>query len=428
MSKLELNFFGKKFHIGIKNEALPPLARDDAWQSYLKGAGYGVSSDTALKIAVVLRCADVVSKSMASMGCNLFKETKTGRELAKQHNIYRLLKFMPNRETTAYEFWHMYIMNLMLTSGAYAKIVRDNNGFIREIWNIPTARVTPQRNEVTGERYIDVTYSSKSHTGIMGERIYEANFLHTPGIRVNDEEQSEDFIRIAGKVLGLTINLNEYADDYFVNGSNMGGFISYPNGINETAFNKFKADWNKAYQGVTNSHKWAILEGGFAATKFDSNPEQSQALESRKFQIIEVCRLFGVPPSKVFALETMTYNSMEQAAIEYVQESLEPMNIRLSQSIYKDLLNFSEKKSYYAVFDTKSLLKGDIASRTSYFNTMRNNGILSANDIREIEGYNDIPDEDGGNALLVNGNFISLKNAQGNLPKSMQTSTKGGNA
>jgi HK97 family phage portal protein len=277
---------------------------------------------------------------------------------------------------------------------------------------------------VTGERYIDVIYNSESHAGILGERIYEANFMHTPGLRLNNEEKAEDFISIAANILGLTINLNTYADNYFANGSNMGGFVTYPSGINEVAFNKFKSDWAKAYSGVTNAHKWSILEGGFAVTKFDSNPKDSQAIESRKFQIIEVCRAMGVPPSKVFAMEGVNYNSMEQANIEFANETIEPMNTRLCQTIYKDLLNFSEKKNHYANFDIKTLLRGDIAARTAYYNTMRNNGILSANDIRQMEDMNDIPEENGGNALLVNGNFISLKNAENNLPKSLQ---KGGN-
>ena len=426
MRKLKFKIFGKTFDLGVKNQAsLPPLSNESQWISYLKGAGYGViSSDTALKIAVVIRCVDVVSKSMASMGCNLFKTTKTGRELAKDHNLYRLLKFMPNRETTAYEFWTTYILNLMLTSGAYAKIVRDSNGFIQEIWNIPTARVTPYRNTVTGERYIDVSYPQNSHTGIMGERIYESNMMYTPGIRINNEEQSEDFIRIAGDVLGLTVNLNNYADDYFKNGSNLGGFITYPNGINETAFNKFKDDWAKAYAGVTNAHKYAILEGGFDVKKFDSNPKDAQAIESRKFQIMEVCRLFGVPPSKVFALETLTYNSMEQANIEFVNESIEPMNVRLTQTIYKDILNSTEKKNYYANFDIKKLLKGDIAARTAYYHNARQDGWMNANDIRELEDLNDIPDEEGGNIYAINGNMIPITAIPLNLPKG---ATKGGN-
>jgi phage portal protein BeeE len=123
-------------------------------------------------------------------------------------------------------------------------------------------------------------------------------------------------------------------------------------------------------------------------------------------------------------MEGVNYNSMEQANIEFANETIEPMNTRLCQTIYKDLLNFFEKKNHYANFDIKTLLRGDIAARTAYYNTMRNNGILSANDIRQMEDMNDIPEENGGNALLVNGNFISLKNAENNLPKSLQ---KGGN-
>jgi len=418
-----MGLFNKLININInsiKNQTLPPLHDDSAWASYLRGAGYGVGADTALKIAVVIRCADVVAKTMASLGCDLFRETKTGREKAKNNRLYSLLKFMPNSETTSYDFFHMYVFNLMLTSGAYAKIIRDNNGFITEIWNIPTSHVTPYRNLVTGERYIDVTYPQNSHTGIMGERIYEQNMMYTPGLRFQDEEQSEDFVRIAGDVLGLTMNLNNFADDYFTTGSNPGGFIQYPSGINTAAFNKFKEEWGKMYSGVMNQHKWVLLEGGFELNKMDSNPEEAQALESRKFQVIEVCRMMGVPPSKCFAMESVSYSSMEQSNIEYFNEAIQPMNARLSQSIYKDLLSFNEKKTHYANFDTKTLLKGDIAARTNYYNTMRNNGVLSANDIREFEDLNDIPTEDGGDALLVNGNFISLANAVNNLPKSMQ--------
>jgi HK97 family phage portal protein len=421
---VKFTIFGKTFEIKNQSKSLPPMSDDAAWTNYLTGAGYNVSHDTALKIAVVIRCADVVAKTMASLGCELFRETATGREKAKNSPIYRLLKYMPNAETTAYEFWHMYVFNLMLTRGAYAKIVRDGNGFIKEIWNIPSNRVRLHRNTVTGERYIDVIYGIDSHARLTGERIYEENLMYSPGLKFSDEEAPEDFIRIAADVLGLTLNLNAFAKDYFENGSNLGGFIEYPNAIQDVQFKKFKDDWAKTYSGVMNQHKWAVLEGGFKITKLETNPEQAQALESRKFQVVEVCRIMGVPPHKVFAMETVSYNSMEQANIEYVNESIEPMVARLTQTVYKDLLSASEKKTLYANFDIKRLLKGDIAARTSYYNSMRQNGILSANDIREMEDMNSVPEDDGGNALLVNGNFISLKNAVNNLPKSMQ---KGGN-
>ena len=399
-------------------QSLPKLYDDAAWNSYLSGKGYAVSASTALKVAVVIRCVDVVSKTMASLGCHLQRETDQGKTRMTNHSLYKILRMLPNPKTTSYEFWHMYIVNLMLSWGAFAEIQRDQNGFIIGLWNIPTCNVFQNWNQVTAENYIDVTYSNGTF-----KRLYEGQYMYTPGFRFQNEIIPEDAIRIASEVLGLTMSLNGYAKDFFQNGANMGGFVEYPNAINAEAFERFKKDWQKAYAGVANQHKWAILEGGFKLTKFDSKPEEAQALESRKMQIEEVCRIFGVPPHKVFMLDRMTFNNVEQINIEYVQECLNPMAERIEQTIYKDLLTSKEQRTLAANFATAKLLKGDIAARTAYYNTMRNNGVMSANDIRQLEEMNNISSEAGGDALLVNGNFISLANAVNNLPKSMQ---KGG--
>ena len=417
---MKISLFGREIALNIRNSTrnLPEIRADDAWIAYLGAKGYAVTHSSALKVAVVIRCADVVAKTMASLGCHLYKESEAGRERARAHPLYSLLRMQPNPETTAYEFWHMYVFNLMLTKGAYAKIIRDQNGFIKELWNIPTNLVYPDRNKQTGERYIDVVFSDGS-----GERIYPPNYMYTPGLRFADTDEPHDFIKIAADVLGLTMALNGYAKDFFENGANLGGFIEYPNAINQDAFTRFKEDWQKAYAGVANHHKWAILEGGFKLTKFDSNPEQAQALESRKFEIVEVCRIMGVTPHKVFDLDRATFNNIEHLNIEYVQETIDPMAERLEQTIYKDCLTGKEQKKLYAKFNTNKLLKGDTAARTSYYNTMRQSGVMSANDIRDLEDMNRIPEDQGGNAYLVNGNMISLANAINNLPKSMQ---KGG--
>ncbi len=414
---MKINLFGKEFEIrmGRVVESLPKPYDEDGWQAYLTGKGYAVNHSTALRVAVVIRCADVVAKTIASLGCHLYKEIGDGKDRARAHPLYRLMRMLPNSETTAYEFWHMYVFNLMMTKGAYAKIVRDQNGFIKELWNIPTNRVRMDRNNVTGERYIDVIY----HDG-KGERIYSGNFMYTPGLRFQDEEDPHDFIRIAADVLGISMALNGYAKDFFENGANLGGFVEYPSAINLEAFKKFKEDWQKAYSGVVNQHKWAVLEGGFKLTKFDSNPEEAQALESRKFAIIEVCRIMGVTPHKVFELDRATFNNIEHLNIEYVQETIDPMAERLEQTIYKDALTTNEQKKHYAKFNTNKLLKGDTKTRTEYYSSMRQNGVFSANDILDLEDKNLMSEEEGGNLRLVNGNMIPLTVAKNNLPKAMQ--------
>lgn len=396
-------------------QSLPRPYDDDGWRAFLTGKGYAVSASTALKVAVVIRCVDVVAKTMASLGCHLQKETEQGKSKATNHLLYKMLRMLPNPKTTSYEFWHMYIVNLMLSWGAFAKIERDQNSFITGLWNIPTCRVFQNWNQISAENYIDVNWSNGKF-----ERLYEGEYMYTPGFRFQNETLPEDAIRIASDVLGLSMALNGYAKDFFENGSNMGGFVEYPTAIGTESFDRFRKDWEKTYSGVMNQHKWALLEGGFKLTKMDSNPTDAQALESRKMQIEEVCRIWGVPPHKVFMLDKMTFNNVEQINIEYVQECLNPMAERLEQTIYKDLLNGKEQNKLSANFATNKLLKGDIAARTAYYHNARQDGWMNANEIRDLEEMNRISDEDGGNIYAINGNMIPITAIPLNLPKGAQ--------
>ena len=398
---MEFTIFGKKF--SVKNSKA-----SDSFMEFLRGSGYEVSSETALKVAVVLRCADVVAKTMASLGCHLYVRKKGDKIRAVDEPLYDILRMQPNPETTAYEFWHMYVFSLMLTEGAYA-VVKRKNGFVSEIWNVPSKNATIKRNKENKKLYLEIT------DGKMKYEEYE--YMHTPGLRFNSAADPENFIKIAGDVLNLSMNLNNYAKDYFENGSNLGGFITYPSKINEQAFTRFKEDWEKAYSGVVNSHRWAILEGGFDLKQLQSNPSDSQALESRKFQIHEVCRIMGVTPHKVFALEGVNYNSIEQLNIEFWQETINPMDERITQTIYKDLLLPREKGVLFAKFNTNKLLKGDTAARTTYYHNARQDGWMSANDIRDLEDMNKIPAADGGDLYALNGNMIPLSAVPMNLPK-----------
>lgn len=134
--------------------------------------------------------------------------------------------------------------------------------------------------------------------------------------------------------------------------------------------------------------------------------------------------MLGVPPHKVFDLERATFSNIEQQNIEYVQESISPMSVRIEQTIYKDLLTESEQDEYYAKFNVNALLRGDITSRTAYYHNARQDGWMNANDIRELEDMNLIPAEDGGDVYAVNGNMIPLSEVRNNLPKG---ALKGGN-
>lgn len=409
---MKFKIFGRTIEIKNAISNLPVIASEIGWLAYLSGKGYAVNASTAIKVATVIRCVDVVAKTMASLPLDLYQSTSTGLDKASKHRLYKLLHRLPNEYTTAYEFWHMYLFNLMLTRGAYAKIVRDRNGFIKELWNIPTANVQKFFKGESGKRYIIVNLG-----GGKTETLNDGEFMYTPGLRFSSDMDPENPMSIASEVLGLTMALNGFAKDFFENGSNMGGFLEYPGDVSDEAYEKFKKSWQETYAGVTNQHKIAFLESGFKFTQLGKAPNESQALESRRFQVIEICRMMGVPPHKVFDLERATFSNIEQQNIEFVQESITPMAVRIEQTIFKDLLTTREQDEFYAKFNVNGLLRGDIAARTTYYHNARQDGWMNANDIRRLEDMNLIPAEEGGDIYAINGNMIPLTAVPLNLPK-----------
>ena len=172
-----------------------------------------------------------------------------------------------------------------------------------------------------------------------------------------------------------------------------------------------RESWQSTFGGSGNANKIAVLEEGMKYTPIGISPEQAQFLETRKFQINEIARIFRVPPHMVGDLEKSSFSNIEQQSLEFVKYTLDPWVIRWEQSIQRSLLNSEEKKKYFAKFNVEGLLRGDYQSRMNGYAIGRQNGWMSANDIRELENLDRIPAEDGGDLYLINGNMLPLKNA-----------------
>lgn len=412
---MRVKLFGKMIEVRNSTREFPPVGNDAAWAAYLGGNGRQVDATTALQVSAVFRCVDVIAKTMASLPLHLFRETEKGKEKAKEHPLYRLLYVLPNEHTTAYSFWHMYLVNLLLTKGAYARIVRDRRGKIVSLQNIPTNRVSGIKvNAVNGEQYIFVYGENGMETLRTGD------FMYTPSMRFTSDADPTDPIAIAADVLGLTMDLNQCARTAFEAGANPGGYVEYPGSISDKAYERFKEDFQKNYAGVANMGKWMYLEQGAKATQFTRDMEKTQALESRKFAVTEICRIFGVPPHLVYDLDRATFSNIEQQSIEFVQNCIAPMAVRLEQTIYKDLLTAAEQLDLFAKFNLNGLLRGDMAARTAYFNSARQNGWLNGDEIRALEDINEMPDGLGA-IYTVNGNTIPLSAVPQNLPKGAKT-------
>jgi HK97 family phage portal protein len=241
-------------------------------------------------------------------------------------------------------------------------------------------------------------------------RVYlpPSDVLHIPGLGF-DGLIGYSPIAMAKNAIGLAIATEEYGAKFFANGAAPSGVLEHPGTIKDPQ--RVRDSWNAAYQGSSNAHKIAVLEEGMKYTPIGISPEQAQFLETRKFQINEIARIFRVPPHMLADLEKSSFSNIEQQSLEFVKYTLDPWVVRWEQSMCRVLLSESEKPAYFIKFNVDGLLRGDYASRMTGYATARQNGWMSANDIRELENLDRIAPELGGDLYLINGAMTKLQDA-----------------
>lgn len=232
--------------------------------------------------------------------------------------------------------------------------------------------------------------------------------LHIPGLGF-DGLVGYSPIAMAKNAIGLAIATEEYGAKFFANGAAPSGVLEHPGTIKDPS--RVREAWQSQFGGSSNSGKVAVLEEGMKYTPISISPEQAQFLETRKFQINEIARIFRVPPHMVGDLEKSSFSNIEQQSLEFVKYTLDPWVVRWEQSIMRGLLSPDEKKQYFAKFNVDGLLRGDYQSRMNGYAVGRQNGWMSANDIRELENMDRIPAEEGGDMYLINGNMLPMKHA-----------------
>ena len=239
-------------------------------------------------------------------------------------------------------------------------------------------------------------------------RLKPTDVLHVPGLGF-DGLVGYSPIAMAKNAIGLAIAAEEYGSKFYANGAAPSGVLEHPGTLKDPS--KVRDSWNEAFGGSSNSHKVAVLEEGLKYTPISISPNEAQFLETRKFQINEIARIFRVPPHMVGDLEKSSFSNIEQQSLEFVKYTLEPWLVRWEQSMARVLIYPSDKSQYFIKFNVDGLLRGDYASRMNGYATARQNGWMSANDIRELENLDRIPVEDGGDLYLINGNMTKLADA-----------------
>ena len=232
--------------------------------------------------------------------------------------------------------------------------------------------------------------------------------LHIPGLGF-DGLVGYSPIAMAKNAIGMAIACEEFGAKFFANGAAPSGVLEHPGTIKDPA--RVRDAWQSQFGGSSNSGKVAVLEEGMKYTPISISPEQAQFLETRKFQINEIARIFRVPPHMVGDLEKSSFSNIEQQSLEFVKYTLDPWIIRWEQSMARVLLSLDEKKDLFIKFNLEGLLRGDYQSRMNGYSIARQNGWMSANDIRELENLDRIPAEQGGDLYLINGSMLPLGSA-----------------
>ena len=373
-------------------------------------SGKNVNERSAMQMTAVYSCVRILAEAIAGLPLHLYTYKEDGcKEKAIGHPLYLLLHDEPNPEMSSFVFRETLMTHLLLWGNAYAQIIRNGKGEVVALYPLMPNRMTVDRDSSGQLFYSYQMNNSDAPTMKTGTVILKpSDVLHIPGLGF-DGLVGYSPIAMAKNAIGLAIATEEYGAKFFANGATPGGLLEYPGTVKDP--DRVRESWNKGFSGSQNAGKVAILEEGMKYTPISIAPEQAQFLETRKFQINEIARIFRVPPHMVGDLEKSSFSNIEQQSLEFVKYTLDPWVVRWEQSLSRALFTPEEKKQYFFKFNVEGLLRGDYQSRMNGYATARQNGWMSANDIRELENLDRIPAEEGGDLYLINGNMLPLVHA-----------------
>ncbi len=374
-------------------------------------SGKSVNERTAMQASAVHACVRVLAEAIAGLPIHLHQYKEDGgKERVPTHPLYPLLHDAPNPEMTSFVFRETLMTHLLLWGNAYAQILRDGRGRVLGLYPL-----LPNKMEVSRAPSGDLVYAYRRESeesrinpdsGTVTLRRDEV--LHISGLGF-DGVVGYSPIAMTKHSIGMALAVEEYGAAFFANGANPGGVLEHPGIIKDVQ--RVKDSWNSAYRGSGNAHRVAVLEESMKFHAIGIPPEQAQFLETRKFQINEIARIFRVPPHLVGDLDRATFGNIEHQSLEFTKYTVGPWVSRWEQSLQQALILPSEKGKYFIKFNLDGLLRGDYQSRMAGYATARQNGWMSANDIRELEDMNRIPAEEGGDLYLINGAMTKLKDA-----------------
>ena len=409
-------------------------------------AGVSVNETSAMQTAAVYACVRVIAEAVASLplGIYCYEEGQTGKagggsggdnsngsggrsvgrrtSTAPTHHLYQLLHNAPNPEMTSFMFRETLMSHLLIYGNAYAQIMRDEAGRVTALYPLLPNKIDVWRSNA-GEIYYTYWRDGDEAAARSGgnranthpqysERaggivLRKDQVLHIAGLSFNGLVGYSP-IALAKNAVGMAIATENYGAGFFANGANPGGVLEHPSSIKAEGISKLRDAWEVIHKGAGNAGKVAVLEDGLKYHPISIPPEQAQFLETRKFQISEIARIFKVPLHMIGDLDKSSFSNIEQQSLEFVKFCVNPWVVRWEQALSQSLIPPSEKDTHFIKFNLDGLLRGDYETRMKGYAVGIQNGFLCPNDVRRLENMNEISAEDGGFNFMVNGNMVKL--------------------
>jgi HK97 family phage portal protein len=402
--------------INVKNYGLDNL--DQYLHMWLGGgmptnSGVMVNEVSALRHITVYSCVRVRSESFAMLPLTIYKRRSKGKgqDEAWNHPLYQILHSTPNEDMTSMTWRETVNGHLDLSGNTYSIINTNQRGQIIELYPWDWHMIQPFRDTATGEIKYQVNDRGKT------EILPKDRVFHVPGLGF-DGIQGYSTIRMAKEAVGLGLAVSEFSERFFGQGMNVGTILETEKTFkSQDELDMVRSQFEERYSGLNNSHRPIVLHGGLKFNRIPMPLTDAQFIETTKLNMEQICGLYRVPPHLVANLDRATFSNIEQQSIEFVVYSMLPLINRFEQTMNWKLFTPAERAAgYYTKFNLDGLLRGDAIARAEALAKKRQNGIINANEWRELDDQNPI-EGPAGEAYLVNGNMISTETASKQVPK-----------
>ena len=356
----------------------------------------GYQQNKALLLSAVYRCVECISDTVAQLPLKLYSIDAKGYKVEDTGNeLYDILTKQPNEKMTAFAMIKAAVISTVLTGNGYILIRREGKK-VKDLVYIPSGLVnileTPEKVEyqITGFK----------------QNIPASDMIHLKNISL-DGVRGVSTLQYARITLGIATASENTANNFFKSGGAISGILSTPNPLSSKQKEDARQSWAAAYGSNNDRNGIAVLDGNWSFQELSISPADAQLLESRKFNVIDIARFFGVPPTKLFDNVGVNYNSLEMSQLAFLTDCIQPLLVKIEQEFECKLFNRGERSKYEVKFDTTMMLRTDKTSLANYYNTMFNMGVYSPNEIRKSLDMTAI---EGGDQHVAQVNLTTLEN------------------